>query len=717
MYSDKEPESSNEVDSQKEPEKSEPCNPTLVGSIASMFLAGAVSIPFLAAGLCPSVNSLSLMPWMVARSKGFVKWVNVLWLCLFSLAAGTGLGVINGILMSYPGVLILQRLKYQEMGSSREAHVQLIPLTLECLAGFLLGSGYLQIYLPGFLKEERSYDIPESKMCVGMLQVVENSHLCEAPWLGQALVAPIALVIFIIAGNLSGIVPGTLSLPLFPKDLVSSRGLDITESLKSSAITFPGAGDIMILGIGAILPFRLVVIFVAGAVVKSVGSIFFLQIRTGGIFENWQSAEYIQLQFPDGLCGHWTGAGSMGVCIVVSMIKAVISLRTAMKSKAEETKKLIDSEEKSNASEEERKKLLHIPNLYKNRQMAIILAGFLVHACVLVMFDAKWSYIAGNLIISVFAITVANYFSVILTFTLGSSSAPISGPMLIMGLLHCGNLLVTVGLPSSDSALGVEFVEKYVPLLFLTLSMHTVAACVATNSSQDLATMYLMKMKVTKGFAAQVISGFPVVFLAPAILLLAEKTYGIGTGLAAPQASMYASVFGGVLWGSPAWWPLCIGAVIGLSAVFLDEILSRKCGVNFPPVAFSVGLYLPSSVALGMFIASVAKLLGQHLHVRMTGQADASNWITQEFNICAAALLAGFSLFRLSCDLFLCVAGIEMNAVEMTVMTVLLGVVSIALIWICLVYNAYTGHLDPTVAAKGSNADGKDVEMTAPEKK
>jgi uncharacterized oligopeptide transporter (OPT) family protein len=84
--------------------------------------------------------------------------------------------------------------------------------------------------------------------------------------------------------------------------------------------------------------------------------------------------------------------------------------------------------------------------------------------------------------------------------------------------------------------------------------------------------------------------------LAPVLELL-NGAYGIGgaTGLPAPQASIMASIPGGIVSGTlPLWAHIGVGVALGAIIICVDLWLEhKKSSVRLPVLAFAVSCYLP----------------------------------------------------------------------------------------------------------------------------
>ena len=100
----------------------------------------------------------------------------------------------------------------------------------------------------------------------------------------------------------------------------------------------------------------------------------------------------------------------------------------------------------------------------------------------------------------------------------------------------------------------------------------------------------------------------------PPILNLLNSSLGFqgtpGAGpnaLNAPQAAIISTIAQGVLGGSLDWPMIKLGAMIGVVAVVVDEVLKRASGGRFhlPPLAIGMGIYLPLEADLLIPVGAV----------------------------------------------------------------------------------------------------------------
>lgn len=202
----------------------------------------------------------------------------------------------------------------------------------------------------------------------------------------------------------------------------------------------------------------------------------------------------------------------------------------------------------------------------------------------------------------------------------GSSNNPVSGITIATILFSAVMLLLMMG---KDSAIG--------PVAAVMIgAVVCCAACIAGDNLQDLKCGYIVgatpwRQQVMLGIGA--VSSALV--MAPVLNLLADA-YGIGVAteakpnaLAAPQATLMASVSKGLFGGQLPWDMIALGAVIGIAIIVLDEVLKAR-GSTFrtPVLAAAVGIYLPLELMTPIFIGGlIAHLAERHLRRRGTDEA------------------------------------------------------------------------------------------------
>lgn len=159
---------------------------------------------------------------------------------------------------------------------------------------------------------------------------------------------------------------------------------------------------------------------------------------------------------------------------------------------------------------------------------------------------------------------------------IGSSSNPVSG-MTIAALLVTSLIFVWLGNTAGSARVAVLLVGAVV----------CIAAAMAGDTSQDLKTGFLLGATPWRQQIGELI-GVPFAAVSMAFVLkLLHTSYGIGSAeLAAPQATLMATVIDGVLSQSLPWGLVFVGAAIA--------VVVEMLGV--PSLPFAVGLYLPLSL-------------------------------------------------------------------------------------------------------------------------
>lgn len=170
---------------------------------------------------------------------------------------------------------------------------------------------------------------------------------------------------------------------------------------------------------------------------------------------------------------------------------------------------------------------------------------------------------------------------------IGSSSNPVSG-MTIGALLVTSLIFVALGKTDGSAPVAVLLVGAVV----------CIAAALAGDASQDLKCGHLLGATPWKMQIAEIL-GIPFAAVSMAFVLqLLHASYGIGSAdLAAPQATLMATVIDGVLTQSLPWALVLVGVVIAV----VVELL------GVPSLPFSVGLYLPLSLSTPIFAGGVVR--------------------------------------------------------------------------------------------------------------
>jgi putative OPT family oligopeptide transporter len=265
--------------------------------------------------------------------------------------------------------------------------------------------------------------------------------------------------------------------------------------------------------------------------------------------------------------------------------------------------------------------------------LQLVIGSFI---CFLLIF---WLYtsIVDNVLISLLAlccmVPAAFLFAAVssyITGLVGSSNNPVSG-MTISALLGTALFFVVLGFRGE-------------PAILATLGVAAVvccAACTAGDCSQDLKTGHLVGTSPRSQQYGQIIGVAAACVVIAPVLSLLHNTYGIGTGLKAPQATLFAGLAEGIFGkGDIPKSMVLTGIGIGIAVILLDWPLKRS-GSRFRLylMPLAVGIYLPFTLAVPIFIGGIIRFLVQ----RSSNSTD-ENSSTGKGVLFSSGLIAGEAL-------------------------------------------------------------------------
>ncbi|MFH1227162.1 MAG: oligopeptide transporter, OPT family [Planctomycetota bacterium] len=262
--------------------------------------------------------------------------------------------------------------------------------------------------------------------------------------------------------------------------------------------------------------------------------------------------------------------------------------------------------------------------------VAVIIAifGYLVFFKPATGIASSWGIgLIGTLLVLVLGglfITVASR----IVGIVGSSSSPVSG-MTITTLVATSLIFVACGWTDHNS-------------LILAMSIGAIvciAVCMSGDISQDLKTGYLVGATPFKQQAAEFIGVLAPAIVIAWVLLLLNKTYGLGAEgqLKAPQATLMAIIVKGIIGQSLPWMLLVVGIFIGLCVELL--------GISSLP--FAIGLYLPFSLSAPIIAGGLVAGL-----VPVFIRADARCEVNEKGILFSSGLVAGDALIGIVIALF-----------------------------------------------------------------
>jgi putative OPT family oligopeptide transporter len=241
---------------------------------------------------------------------------------------------------------------------------------------------------------------------------------------------------------------------------------------------------------------------------------------------------------------------------------------------------------------------------------------------------------------------------------IGSSSSPISG-IGIISIVVISLVLLMVGnvnpelLTSGDG----QFVTA------LALFCGSAVLCVATISNdnlQDLKTGYLIKATPWRQQIALIIGVVVGALVISPVLELLYKAYGFtgalpradmdaSQALGAPQATLMTTIAKGIFAHNLNWDFILVGVAIGATLIVVDTVLRKTSAGKYslPVLAVGMGIYLPPSINMPIFIGTVlAWWLKHHITKKSPAAAREKNLKSAERTgtLFAAGLIVGESL-------------------------------------------------------------------------
>jgi putative OPT family oligopeptide transporter len=254
------------------------------------------------------------------------------------------------------------------------------------------------------------------------------------------------------------------------------------------------------------------------------------------------------------------------------------------------------------------------------RDMPIGIVGTVILVSLLPISVLLWLFIAGGpleasavpliggtlifvLIAGVVIASVCGYMAGLI----GASNSPISGIGILAILAAATLLALWFGGSGSD-----EEQRALVAYALFTTAIVFGIATISNDNLQDLKTGQLVGATPWRQQLALV---YGVIFgsiVIPPVLTVLNTAYGFagapGAGpeaLAAPQAGLISAIATGVLGGDLNWAMIRLGAMVGVGAIVVDELLGRFKLLRLPPLAIGIGIYLPMAATLPVVIGAV----------------------------------------------------------------------------------------------------------------
>jgi putative OPT family oligopeptide transporter len=220
--------------------------------------------------------------------------------------------------------------------------------------------------------------------------------------------------------------------------------------------------------------------------------------------------------------------------------------------------------------------------------MSIVLGGSLLLGLFLVV--APGLPTQGNVVAAILVLIFGFFFATVssrITGLIGSSSNPISGMTIATLILTC--LLF--------GALGWTG-DTYAPIALIVGAIVCIAAANAGTTSQDLKTGYLVGATPLYQQLGLIIGVLASAFVIGMTTIYLHQVFGIGSAaVAAPQATLMATIINGLLDQNLPWGLVLVG-------IFISVTL-ELCGIH--SLSFAVGSYLPIATTAPIFAGGLVR--------------------------------------------------------------------------------------------------------------
>jgi putative OPT family oligopeptide transporter len=220
--------------------------------------------------------------------------------------------------------------------------------------------------------------------------------------------------------------------------------------------------------------------------------------------------------------------------------------------------------------------------------MVVVLGGSLLLALFLAVaprLPTQGNFLAAILVVifGFFFVTVSSR----ITGLIGTSSNPISGMTIATLILTC-LLFVALGWTG----------DYYSPIALCVGAVVCIAAANAGGTSQDLKTGYLVGATPLYQQLGLIIGVVTSAFVIGVTTIYLHRVFGIGSkDIAAPQATLMATIIKGLLSRNLPWGLVLVGVFI---AVTLE-----LCGIH--SLSFAVGSYLPIATTAPIFVGGLVR--------------------------------------------------------------------------------------------------------------
>ncbi len=464
--------------------------------------------------------------------------------------ASAGESLAAGVIFTVPALLIV--------GAWTEFHFW--PTTLIAICGGLIGVVFMIPLRKAIIEDDKTLPFPESVACSMVLKSADEQGTASAKSIFGGLFLGAGVKFFNACVLL----------------LVESLQGAFVVGQKVFLLVFDSSPAMI--GIGYIVGLSGALNILAGTVVAWLAALPFTEFQP----------EWAALSTIDWGWKVWStqvryiGVGTM----LVGGIASLYSVRTAFRTAMREARSSVKKSEISNK------------DMNQSHMMMILAACYLTMFCLYnhILSNYTMSFLTATLMfIAAFPFVGVSCYIVGI---IGNSNNPMSG-ITIGALLTTASILSALGYHGENAILA-------------TLGIAAVVCCAvatAADCAQDLKTGYIIGANPRSQQYAQCFGVICSAFVIAPVLTLLHAAYGIGTGLKAPQATLFASLsnafFGN---GNLPKDMVLMGVGIGVASILINMLLGKtkiKFRVLIMPMA--LGMYLPIGLTSPLVMGALIK--------------------------------------------------------------------------------------------------------------
>ena len=501
--------------------------------------------------------------------KGILRRNSVHQSNIVQTMASAGESLAAGVIFTLPALVIVGA--WQDF--------QFWPTTMIAIAGGLLGVIFMIPLRKALIQNEKELIYPEGVACAAVLQAgsSEDSRAGFITILKGLLVG--AVFKYFVGGK--KIILGSVEAATKIKSSTWFAGLDISPAL---------------LSVGYIVKLEVAILVFIGGIIGF--SIAIPMLGTPSGMEDLSSLDLAWTLWSKQV--RYLGVGAM----ITGGLWSIVSVRKGIYAGIQGLKDSYDN------------KSGNIDRTQQDMHLWVMLLILIV--CFVIMLGLYNSLIGsfGLSVFTTFLMVACSFLFVAVSSYIvglvGSSNNPVSG-MTISALLVTAALFLVLGFKGESAILSTLGVAAVV----------CCAACTAGDCSQDLKTGSIIGATPKYQQFAQIIGVVIPAFVIAPVLTLLHNAYGIGDGLKAPQATLFASITKAIFGAGELPVNMVIyGAILGVIVIAIDELILKNKKFRLYLMPMAVGIYLPVTLAVPILIGGIIRFIVDRKRTHQSQQMD-----------------------------------------------------------------------------------------------